>query len=69
MDSENSAAEAPQGSFAQGPSRAAGCRRVTLDMRAWCDRADNFKGLPPGTAKPFSFLYAFKDAEPYLALS
>ena len=37
-------------------------------MRAWCDRADSFKGLPRGTAKPFTFLYAFKDAEPYLGL-
>jgi hypothetical protein len=25
-------------------------------MRAWLDRADNFKGLPPGTAKPLTFL-------------
>jgi replication initiation protein RepC len=68
MAQENSAQEAPQGGIAQGPNRAAGCRRVTLDMRAWCDRAENFKGLPPGTAKPFAFLYAFKDAEPYLGL-
>lgn len=45
-----------------------GCRRVTLDMRAWCDRADSFKGLPRGTAKPLTFLYAFKEAAPYLGL-
>jgi replication initiation protein RepC len=37
-------------------------------MRAWCDRADSFKGLPPGTAKPLEFLHAFKEAEPYLGL-
>jgi replication initiation protein RepC len=37
-------------------------------MRAWCDRADSFKGLPPGTARPLQFLYAFKEAEPYLGL-
>ena len=44
---------------------AAGSR---FKMRAWLDRADSFKGLPPGTAKPLTFLYAFKDAEPYLGL-
>jgi replication initiation protein RepC len=68
MDSENSARGAPQGNFARGPVRASGCRRVTLDMRAWLDRADGFEGLPRGTAKPLTFLYAFKDAEPYLGL-
>jgi replication initiation protein RepC len=68
MDSANSASEAPQGSIAPTPIRAAGCRRVTLDMRAWCDRADSFQGLPRGTAKPLEFLYAFKEAEPYLDL-
>jgi replication initiation protein RepC len=41
---------------------------VTLDMRAWLDRADNFTGLPRGTPKPFKFLYAFKEAEPHLGL-
>jgi replication initiation protein RepC len=65
---EDSAHGAPRGGFAQSPIRASGCRRVTLEMRAWCDRADSFKGLPPGTAKPLTFLYAFKDAEPYLGL-
>jgi replication initiation protein RepC len=68
MDTYNSAHEAPQESFAQSPSRANGCRRVTLEMRAWLDRADSFKGLPPGTAKPLTFLYAFKEAAPYLGL-
>ena len=37
-------------------------------MRAWLDRADSFKGLPRGTAKPLTFLYAFKEAAPYLGL-
>jgi replication initiation protein RepC len=37
-------------------------------MRAWCDRADSFEGLPRGTARPLEFLYAFKEAEPYLGL-
>jgi replication initiation protein RepC len=68
MDNVNSAQEAPRRSFAPAAIRASGCRRVTLDMRAWLDRADRFKGLPPGTAKPFTFLYTFKEAEPYLGL-
>jgi replication initiation protein RepC len=68
MAQENSAHGAPRGSFAQSSIRASGCRRVTLEMRAWLDRADSFKGLPTGTAKPLTFLYAFKDAEPYLGL-
>jgi replication initiation protein RepC len=68
MDSENSASEAPQGSIAPTPIRAAGCRRVTLDMQAWCDRADSFKGLPRGTANHFEFVAAFKEAEPYRGL-
>jgi replication initiation protein RepC len=66
MAQENSAHGAPRGGFA--PTRANGCRRVTLEMRAWLDRADSFKGLPPGTAKPLTLLYAFKEAEPYLGL-
>jgi replication initiation protein RepC len=37
-------------------------------MRAWCDRADSFTGLPRGTANHFEFLAAFKEAEPYLGL-
>ena len=63
---EDSAHGAPRGDFV--PMRASGCRRVTLEMRAWLDRADSFKGLPRGTAKPLTFLYAFKEAEPYLSL-
>jgi replication initiation protein RepC len=68
MAQDDSAHGAPRGDFARSPIRAHGCRRVTLDMRAWLDRADSFKGLPQGTAKPLTFLYAFKDAEPYLGL-
>jgi len=67
MESADSVHETPQGSFAR-PIRANGFRRVTLDMRAWLDQADSFKGLPAGTAKPLEFLYAFKEAEPYLGL-
>ena len=68
VQQEHSAHGAPQGGCVQSPMRASGCRRVTLEMRAWCDRADSFKGLPAGTAKPLTFLYAFKEAEPYLGL-
>jgi replication initiation protein RepC len=50
------------------PIRASGCRRVTLDMRARLDEAGRFPGLPRGTAKPFLFLAAFEQAEPYLGL-
>jgi replication initiation protein RepC len=69
MAIDNSASEAPQGGSVPPPIRANGCRRVTLDMRAWCDRADSFKGLPRGTAKPLTYLYAFKEASTYLGLS
>jgi replication initiation protein RepC len=68
LQQEHSAHGAPQGELAQSPIRANGCRRVTLEMRSWCDLADSFKGLPTGTAKPLTFLYAFKEAEPYLGL-
>jgi replication initiation protein RepC len=50
------------------PIRSAGTRRINLDMRARLDQADSFKGLPRGTAKPFEFLTAFEQAEPYLGL-
>jgi replication initiation protein RepC len=68
MEQEHSVHAAPREGFAPSPTRAYGCRRVTLEMRAWLDRADSFKGLPQGTAKPLSFLYAFKEAVPYLGL-
>jgi len=50
------------------PIRAAGSRRINLDMRMRLDQADRFQGLPRGTAKPFGFLAAFEQAEPYLGL-
>jgi replication initiation protein RepC len=50
------------------PIRAAGTRRINLEMRVRLDEADGFKGLPRGTAKPFAFLAAFEQAEPYLGL-
>jgi replication initiation protein RepC len=68
MAMEDCAHGAPREGSTRAPIRANGCRRVTLDMRAWLDRADRFQGLPRGTAKPLTFLYAFKDAEPYLGL-
>lgn len=49
-------------------TRAAGARRLTLDMRVRLDQADAFLGVPPGTAKPLAFLAAFQEAEPYLGL-
>jgi replication initiation protein RepC len=68
VQQEHSVHGAPQGDFAKSPLRAHGCRRVTLEMRVWLDRADSFKGLPRGTAEPFRLLAAFKEAEPYLGL-
>jgi replication initiation protein RepC len=50
------------------PIRAAGSRRINLDMRVRLDQADRFTGLPRGTAKPLTFLFAFQQAEPYLGL-
>jgi len=34
-----------------------GARRINLQMRAMLDRANQFKGLPPGTAKPLTWSY------------
>jgi len=45
-----------------------GARRVTLTMLTARDRADDFKGLPVGSAKPLRLLAAFQEAEPYLGL-
>jgi replication initiation protein RepC len=53
---------------APAPIRAAGTRRINLDMRVRLDEADRFAGLPRGSAKPFEFLTAFEQAEPYLGL-
>jgi replication initiation protein RepC len=68
MAQENCAPEAPQERSAQALIRANGCRRINLDMRVRLDEADQFTGLPRGTAKPFTFLAAFEQAEPYLSL-
>jgi hypothetical protein len=38
------------------PIRAAGARRINLDMRVRLDQADRFQGLPRGSAKPFELL-------------
>src|SRR5215208_8942 len=68
MEIDNSAQKAPRKGLASTVLRASGYRRITLEMRAWLDRADRFEGMPQGTAKPFTFLYAFKEAEPYRGL-
>jgi replication initiation protein RepC len=68
MVQENSAPEAPQERSAHALIRANGCRRINLDMRARLDEADRFTGLPRGTAKPYTYLAAFEQAEPYLHL-
>ena len=48
--------------------RPTGSRRLTLTMLAARDQADHFQGVPRGTAKPFQYLAAFQEAEPYLGL-
>jgi len=48
--------------------RPTGFRRLNLDMLATRDRADQFTGVPKGTAKPLTYLAAFQEAEPYLGL-
>ena len=68
MAQENSAPGAPQENFTPAPICAYGARRLTLEMRVRLDQADAFTGLPRGTAKPFTFLAAFEQAEPYLGL-
>src|SRR3984885_11652257 len=45
-----------------------GLRRFTLTMLSVRDQADQFKGVPRGTGKPFRYLAAFQEAEPYLGL-
>jgi replication initiation protein RepC len=47
---------------------ATGSRRLSLCMLTARDQADQFTGLPKGTAKPLRFLAAFQEAEPYLGL-
>lgn len=45
-----------------------GSRRLTPTMLAVRDKADQFKGVPSGTAKSFKYLAAFQQAEPYLGI-
>src|SRR3984957_9361735 len=45
-----------------------GLRRFTLTMLAVRDHADQFQGVPRGSGKPFRYLAAFQEAEPYLGL-
>jgi len=52
----------------QAANHSSGSRRLTLTMLAARDQADQFKGVPRGTAKTFRFLAAFQEAEPYLGL-
>jgi replication initiation protein RepC len=50
------------------PNQVTGFRRMSLNMLTLIDQADQFTGLPRGTAKPLRFLGAFQEAEPYLGL-
>ncbi len=52
----------------QAVIRSSGARRLNLHMLEMLDRADQFHGLPRGTAKPLRFLAGFQEAEPYLGL-
>ena len=45
-----------------------GLRRFTPAMLAARDQADAFKGVPRRSGKPFRYLAAFQEAEPYLGL-
>jgi replication initiation protein RepC len=45
-----------------------GLRRFTITMLSVRDQADQFKGVPRGSGKPFRYLAAFQEAEPYLGL-
>jgi replication initiation protein RepC len=49
-------------------TRPSGARRMNLHMLTMLDRADQFSGVPRGTAKPLRFLAGFQEAEPYLGL-
>jgi replication initiation protein RepC len=68
MAIDTSAHGAPQGGIVPALIRSGGTRRINLEMRARLDQANQFTGLPRGTAKPFVFLAAFEQAEPYLGL-
>src|ERR1700735_3116811 len=50
------------------PNHATGSRPLTLTMLPARERADDFSGLPAGSAKPYRLLAAFQEAEPYLGL-
>jgi replication initiation protein RepC len=50
------------------PNQITGARRMSLTMLTLVHEADQFTGLPRGTAKPLQFLGAFQEAEPYLGL-
>ena len=52
----------------QSANQVTGARRMTLHMLTLIDQADQFIGLPRGSAKPLRFLGAFQEAEPYLGL-
>jgi replication initiation protein RepC len=56
---------APGRSSARAPS---GLRRLSPEMHAARDRADTFRGVAAGTAKPLLYLSAFQGAIPYLNL-
>ena len=45
-----------------------GSRRLSLAMLLVADQAAHFQGAPKGSAKPFRYLAAFQEAEPYLGL-
>jgi replication initiation protein RepC len=52
----------------QSTNQVTGLRRMSLNMLTLIDQADQFTGLPRGSAKPMRFLTAFQEAEPYLGL-
>jgi replication initiation protein RepC len=52
----------------QSANQVTGLRRMSLHMLTLIDQADQFIGLPRGSAKPLRFLGAFQEAEPYLGL-
>ena len=52
----------------QSSNQVTGLRRMSLHMLTLIDQADQFTGLPRGSAKPLRFLGAFQEAEPYLGL-
>ena len=66
MDSENSAFEAPQGSFAYKPT---GFRRMTPGLLRADRTAEKFTGLPEGVPSYGHLLAAFKAAAPRLGIA